>query len=106
MDKQCSTLTVWAISWVILRPEVFVGHRPPVEGLRRALRAASRTRWRARVRRQGVVTKVSRRGVGAQRHGLLQAGHTGAVSAGEGQELVPGGVAVSRTAGVIFLAQI
>lgn len=105
-DEQFRRLTVRAIRWVVRRPRGAVGHKTPVEGVRLALGAAGGSRRRARVRRQGVVTQVGRRRVGVQGERLLQAAHRGAVSAGEGQALVPRVAALRGAAGVILLAQV
>lgn len=79
-DMQCepvsgliniNRLTVRAVCWVVLRPGVFVDHKPSVEGVCRTLSAAGSSLGQARVRRQGMVTQVARRGIGAQRQRLL-----------------------------------
>lgn len=101
-----SKLTLQAELWVVLSPRVsVVCHTSPAEGVCGALGAAGGSLRRARVRRQCVVEQAGRRWVGAQRQRLLQAAHGGAVSAGQGQELIPGVAARSGTAGVIFVAQ-
>lgn len=62
--KSVVTRIVLAISCVVLRPGVLVGHSAPIEGLCRALCIAGA--WRQRM-----ATQVSRRRVGAQRERLL-----------------------------------
>lgn len=54
-----SRLTARIVTWEVLWPQGFVGHHSPGEGLRRALRTAASTLWRARIRRQVVMAQVS-----------------------------------------------